>query len=405
MSQLRDRLRSATHEEHLRLHDAPLFKAITDGSVPITAYAAWVRSMTVIVGGLEQELERSTDERVRSLWEPLPQRLPLLRTDTRALDAVESQPSDAPLHLLELVQTLRTWGRNGDLALVGALYVMQGSALGGQVLTGPLSERFGESVVSYVSGAGAETEADWESFCEQLDRTDFGTEEARVVVGAQTVFAALRRIMTRLHPCENDGHAVSQAINFDAGTHDVTTDPRELVAAVDAGVMTWSVYPYYEARYGGRGRRFTRSDSAWLVTLAYAEPDVGRRQIKWLVGLLAARGMPSLLFEEHLFHLRDALVDAVPERAEIYGRLAELGEELRHGRLEAVPDFDSLAASFPHTDPIANVGPILVAAVADERQGYENAVDSVSDWLTASDHFGADWIASVAATIESARAS
>ena len=117
---------------------------------------------------------------------------------------------------------------------------------------------------------------------------------------------------------------MSQAINFEAGTHDVTTDPRELVAAVDAGVRTWNVYPYFEARYGGRGRRFTRSDSAWLVTLASAEIDAARRQIKWLASLLAARGMPSLLFEEHLFHLREALVEAVPERAEVYGRLAEL---------------------------------------------------------------------------------
>lgn len=378
-----------------------------EGSVPQTAYAAWLRSMAVIVAALETELDSSHSEHVRALWDPLPARLPLLRTDTAALDGVESQPTDTPLHLLELVQTLRTWGRNGDLALVGALYVLQGSALGGQVLTKALAGRFGDEQggLAYVSSAGVETKADWEVFCDQLDRIDFGGDEARVVVGAQTVFTALRKIVTRLHPCAKDGQAVGQAINFDAGTHDVTTDPRELVAAVDAGVRTWTVYPYYEARYGGRGRRFTRSDSAWLVTLAYAEADVARRQIKWLVGLLAARGMPSLLFEEHLFHLRDALVDAVPERAEIYGRLAQLGENLQTGRLEAVPEFDALAAGFPRSEPIANVGPILVAAVADERQGYENAVDSVSDWLTAPGQFDADWIASIDATIESARAS
>ena len=173
MSHLRDRLRAATHEEHLRLHDAPLFKAVMEGSVPLTAYAAWLRSMTVIVGALEDELERSTDERVRSLWDPLPERLPLLRTDTGAFDAVESQPSDAPLYLLELVQTIRAWGRSGDLALVGALYVLQGSALGGQVLTKALTEQLGlgESGVAYVSSEGMEAKAVWDSFCERLDRS------------------------------------------------------------------------------------------------------------------------------------------------------------------------------------------------------------------------------------------
>src|SRR4051812_16513914 len=100
------------------------------------------------------------------------------------------------------------------------------------------------------------------------------------------------------------------ALNPEAGNHAVTTDPRELGAAIRVGERTRERFVYYERRYGERGRRFTHSDSAWIVTLAGNPPAVVERQLRWLGSLLAARGMPRWLLEVHLEGLHAQLVTA-----------------------------------------------------------------------------------------------
>lgn len=56
-------------------------------------------------------------------------------------------------------------------------------------------------------------------------------------------------------------------LNPEAGRHEVTMDGRELEAVRRASDRSWSEFPYYDARFGERGRRFSLSDGAWIVTL------------------------------------------------------------------------------------------------------------------------------------------
>ncbi|MBV5336535.1 MAG: hypothetical protein J0653_00540, partial [Deltaproteobacteria bacterium] len=56
--------------------------------------------------------------------------------------------------------------------------------------------------------------------------------------------------------------------NADAGNHPVPDDPREILAALRAGERCYAQHPYFERRYGDRGKAFTRSDGGYLVTLA-----------------------------------------------------------------------------------------------------------------------------------------
>ena len=65
------------------------------------------------------------------------------------------------------------------------------------------------------------------------------------------------------------------AINFEAGDHAMPQNPLEIDLALRAAKVAWERYPYLEHRYGERGRRFTDSDSCWLVTLTRA-PRAGR---------------------------------------------------------------------------------------------------------------------------------
>jgi hypothetical protein len=201
----------------------------------------------------------------------------------------------------------------------------------------------------------------------------------------------------------------ARQLNPDAGTHAVTGDPRELQAALRAGQRSWDAQPYYERRYGGRGQLFTRSDSAWLVTLTAADQDTVDAQIAWLARVLASRGMPRLLLERHLLVLHEELAAATPDRAAEHARLVAAAERLSLERQRWVDDallaeMDARLASDPAASPggaapVPHAGELIAAAVADERHGLTEAVPGLLRWLASPDHFDPVWCQSVEATV------
>jgi hypothetical protein len=202
------------------------------------------------------------------------------------------------------------------------------------------------------------------------------------------------------------------ALNPEAGSHAVTTDPRELRAALEAGERSRRRFVYYERRYGDRGRRFTQSDSAWIVTLAGQPSGVAEHQLRWLGALLAARGMPRWLLEEHLGALHGELVAAVPEKRGGYDELLRVAGVFREERLshldettcaELAQGFDRRVGSTAAAG-LPEAGALLVAAVAEEEVGLVGVVDSLIQWLADPARFPADWVAAAKETVGSAQA-
>ena len=203
----------------------------------------------------------------------------------------------------------------------------------------------------------------------------------------------------------------AEELNPEAGNHPVPADAREIQAALKAGEICWNRFPYFEHRYGERGRRFTRSDSAWLVTLSRSEPTEISKQIHWLGRVLSSRGMPTLLLQTQLEILDEELTAVIPEKNAEYRKLSEVAAELRASRCAHFADeqLDTFAAEFdravgpewsarfPHT------GALLVSAVADELNGIDGAVESLRPWMTDAAHFSAEWIAAVETTLAQAR--
>jgi hypothetical protein len=201
-------------------------------------------------------------------------------------------------------------------------------------------------------------------------------------------------------------------LNSEAGDHAVVSDPRELEAAVRAGERSWRRFPYYERRYAARGQKFTRSDSAWLASLAEYGLATASSQVTWLGRVLASRGMPRWLLELHLEVLHDELSRAIPGKTATYAVLLGVASTLRSMRQAHVPDalFTELTASFAGQvgsewdSRLPETGALLAAAVADEKAGIALAVPSLAIWMTDASRFPARWIAAVEATIERARA-
>lgn len=203
----------------------------------------------------------------------------------------------------------------------------------------------------------------------------------------------------------------ASSINRDAGSYPITDDPAELKAAARASERSFAEFPYYEARYGERGRRFGNSDSAWLALLAHHEQAEIDRQVLWLGRVLASRGMPQLLLERHLELMHEELTAELPVRSERYEKLLRAAAMLREERQEVLGageaaalarDFDAavgpeLAARLPR------MGEIVVAAVVDERLGIPEAVTSLEAWMTDAERFPPAWVEATHRAIRAAR--
>lgn len=202
-----------------------------------------------------------------------------------------------------------------------------------------------------------------------------------------------------------------RALNPEAGDHAVCGDPRELQAVLRAGERSWRRFPYYEQRYAERGRRFTHSDSAWLVALAENNAAVVNQQIAWLGLVLASRGMPRWMLELHLEMLHAELSAALPGYEERYATLLGAAQWLREQRQAHIDDgvFAAQTAAFARAvgdewdARLPETGALLAAAVADERAGLARAVPSISVWMTDPSRFPARWIDAVRGTIDRVR--
>lgn len=388
-----DRLQRATNDGLVALAAAPVFEQMVAEGPPHTLLVAWLRIMAVVIGEIERALDRVDAIEVREAWCDEPRARVRLSAELAGLDDVPARPTLAIEPMIAAVEELRRWALQQPSRLLGALHVARSLLAGARL---PV-------LSASVTARASLTRASGESLERWLRQRDPSSNVvAHVVDGARTFLGHAQEILASL-PAGAQGQAIAQALNADAGAHEVTHDPREIMAAVDAGIETWAQHPYYAARYGTRGRRFTRSDSAWLVTLVDLAEPVRRERLDWLGRMLATRGMPTLLLEAHLRHLHQALVAAIPERAARYGGLESASRALAERRLAALPDFDALATGVPHHAELGSLGPIVVSAVVDERLGIPGVVASVDSWLAAPQRLDPARLAAVRQVIERAR--
>lgn len=371
------RIRAATAGLHRRLEELPYSRAVMDGSLPVSRYGAFLRGLLPIVEDAERGFPSLVD---------LP-KVPLLARDLAELQIDRYGVDMAVLTGMLLGQRLRL-AAPGFAA--GVLYVVEGSTLGGLVQRKALAGRLPAGAQAWLSAYGAATRAHFEAFVKRLDAALEGAAVEAACEGAMAAFETIGAIAAEVMLGERA--ATGAALNPGAGTHPVAGDVREIRAALEAGEISWQRFGYYEARYGERGRRFTRSDSAWLAGLS---PEVAAAQLDWLSRVLAARGMPRFLLEDHLLTLHPRLCEARPDRAAHHRGLLDAAHDLRARRRAAVPDavFDACDAALPEL----RAGALLAAAAADERNGVP-AMDSLRPWLV--ERLGAKAVARVLALLE-----
>jgi hypothetical protein len=189
-------------------------------------------------------------------------------------------------------------------------------------------------------------------------------------------------------------------INIEAGDHAMPQDPREIELALRAAKIAWDKYPYLQHRYGERGRRFTDSDSCWLFTLARApNKAIVTKSLVWLRTVLASRGIPTVILESHLQAIAGQIEEQVQFDQFLSDREAERQTFFGVGcRPRLVDTFDRRFRACPGL-VIASAAELMTSAWVDERVGIAGAVAALCDWLTATERFSADWIATVHALL------
>ena len=413
---LMTRLKEGTKEYHAKLESLPYFNALIKHQLPMECYVNQLRSLSVIHGVLEREIAASKDSRLSAIWNDQLRKFTLLQED---LDFFKPRvlPGDnrATQAALAMTEKIRLGKIENPIILIGYLYVFEGSTLGNSMHRPDITATYhlnGREGCRYYSSYQEDVQDHWNHFANKVNSImDDPDSYDAVIEAAHEAFAGLESLYQELYPLRKTGSAFHAThINPEAGNHPVPEDEREIQAALNTSGLVWNEFPYYKQRYGERGKRFSDSDTCWLVTLISLDQATLQKQVDWLCRVLATRGMPTIMTERTLTVLHEALSRAIPDRKSTYEKLRISAHMLRRSRENVFSDktFRSLADEFEKNigpeiaAEFKNTGQLLVAAVADEKNGIEGSVAALKDWLTDGHRFSTEWIRAVKKTLAKA---
>ncbi len=417
MLSIMTRLKEETQEYHSRLESSPFFQALMEHRLPLECYVNQLTALAVIHGILENEIAASTDEGVQSVWEEDYKKLSLVQEDLSFFKPRIVSDTVASIEAAQsMAKNIRLIGIEKSVALLGYLYVLEGSTLGSSMHQPDITATFhleGLNGCRYYSSYLNDVRSHWIRFSEKMNAAlNDPSLYTTIIEAAHEAFAGLEKLYESLYPPDEGKKSLYVTrINPEAGHHPIPEDGREIRAALEASRRGWAEFPYFERRYGERGRRFSDSDTCWLATLVTLNPKDLQNQIAWICRVLAARGMPSLMMEYTLRFLKEELEDALPERAERYEKLHMSADTLRQAREKRIPEklLQTLSNQFDQqvgtemADPYRHTGKLLVAAVVDEKNSIDGAVEALTTWLTDEKRFSNEWITAVNQTIKKAR--
>ncbi|MBD3223816.1 MAG: hypothetical protein GF313_03755 [Caldithrix sp.] len=411
------KLRDEAMPMHRALSDLPYIKALMSHQLTLPSYVNALRALAVIHSVLEEEIEEADSGAVRAVWSDDLRKYPLLQSDLaffgpRAVGDV-TEALDAAVEVTKSIRHIRL---DRPVALLGYVYVLEGITLGHRLHMPDITTTFRLKDLDgyrYVNSYGESVHRHWDEFSAKMNAAlcDPGEQEA-VLEGARELFHSLKGIYTQLYPLDlsKQSRHVTR-INPEAGVHPIPERDDEIEAALAASQRGWEAFPYYAARYGERGKRFSDSDTCWLVTLTRLDQESFTRQIDWIARVLASRGMPSIMLEETLRYLEQELRSLAPPDGASYALLGEAANSFRDARLSAMSDqsarehivrFERATAGCDGA--IGRVGELLVCAATDEANGMDNAIESLRSWLADRDRFGEAWCTSVESTIQAVSA-
>ena len=172
------------------------------GDLPREQYAAWLAQMYLVHHVLEARIGACADGHpaFAAVMRDHYRRADLLEADLAHLGA--DAKSAEPLPSTEcLVGTIESVATKAPVALLGMLYVLEGSTNGSKFIAAALRRVYGlESVgLSYMDPYGDKQHARWAEFKRDMDSVEFDEPECQAIIdAAKTMFGAVADISDEL---------------------------------------------------------------------------------------------------------------------------------------------------------------------------------------------------------------
>jgi heme oxygenase len=174
------RLRAVSHTSHVRINHHPLLAGLAGRDYPLSTY----RTVLVAYYHLYQQIEIRIEQFIRKGNIPFDYsarlKLPWLADDLKFFN--ENPQARLPVPPLDFPE-ITSIGQ-----LVGVLYTVEGSTLGGQVISRQLLEIHRLTLgARFFNGYGKDTEENWQRFCQfaeaiQCDEIQCQTAEAAALL-------------------------------------------------------------------------------------------------------------------------------------------------------------------------------------------------------------------------------
>ena len=185
-------VRAETRETHKALETEPYYVALRAGAVTEPQYATRLGLELALLRLLEPRWRGSADLRIRTLARATEDKRPLIEADLRALGVGPAHAVECPW-LCETTVAAEVRGAGG---LAGALYVIEGSSLGGGRLAPIVARSFrrGLETTHYFRVYASEKGAQWKRFARMLEEMRWSDQEtAAGCAAANWVFDVARR--------------------------------------------------------------------------------------------------------------------------------------------------------------------------------------------------------------------
>lgn len=192
------RLKTETRELHSHAESRTLQRQIASGEVGRGAFAAYLGQLFVVHRALETALAESgnSDAAIRAIATPDRMRVPDLERDLAFHDVnVDSLHAGAAAR--RFVANIDKVMSSDPVALLGALYVLEGSTNGGRFLARALRQSWnldGEGL-AYFDPYGDEQPRRWAAFKRDMDTIDFGADQQEAIIDmAKDTFKAISEV-------------------------------------------------------------------------------------------------------------------------------------------------------------------------------------------------------------------
>lgn len=178
-------IRASTRTRHEELEGTPFCLAMLAGTLPLDRYVDQLAAYRVVLKALEEELSRAAGPCVSSVWSADLVKLPLIDRDLMhfAEDGV-FPASVAAAQAQAFAREIRSAAASDPLALLGFLYVLEGSTMGGMVLRRYVTEAYrlrGTDGVAYYASGDRER---WSRFTARLNEALPGPDGQDGVIAA-----------------------------------------------------------------------------------------------------------------------------------------------------------------------------------------------------------------------------